>query len=44
MHWLPIGYELLANLDKVPAAGAIAIVSLPKPWWGSGFRVIAILP
>lgn len=38
--------ELLANLDKVPEAGAIVIVSFPKPREGSGFpaRVIAILP
>jgi len=38
--------ELLANLDKVPEAGAIVIVSFPKPKQGSGFpaRVIAILP
>ncbi|MBI4557657.1 MAG: cyclase family protein [Candidatus Hydrogenedentes bacterium] len=38
--------ELLTNLDKVPEAGAIAIVSFPKPKKGSGFpaRVFAILP
>jgi kynurenine formamidase len=38
--------ELLANLDKLPEAGAIAIVTFPKPKGGSGFpaRVIAILP
>jgi kynurenine formamidase len=38
--------ELLANLDKVPESGAIAIVTFPKPLGGSGFpaRVIAILP
>jgi kynurenine formamidase len=38
--------ELLANLDKVPEAGALVIVSFPKPRQGSGFpaRVIAILP
>lgn len=38
--------ELLANLDKVPEAGAIAIVTFPKPKKGSGFpaRVFAILP
>ena len=38
--------ELLANLDKVPEAGAIVIVSFPKPKGGSGFpaRVFAILP
>jgi len=38
--------ELLANLDQVPEAGAIVMVSFPKPLNGSGFpaRVIAILP
>jgi kynurenine formamidase len=38
--------EMLANLDKVPESGAIAIVTFPKPAGGSGFpaRVIAILP
>jgi Predicted metal-dependent hydrolase len=38
--------ELLTNLDQVPEAGAIAVVSFPKPKGGSGFpaRVIAILP
>jgi len=38
--------ELLANLDKVPEAGAIVVVSFPKPKRGSGFpaRVFAILP
>ena len=38
--------ELLANLDRVPEAGALVIVSFPKPRQGSGFpaRVIAILP
>ena len=38
--------ELLTNLDKVPEAGAIAVVSFPKPQGGSGFpaRVFAILP
>lgn len=38
--------ELLANLDKVPEAGAIVIVTFPKPQGGSGFpaRVFAILP
>jgi kynurenine formamidase len=37
---------LLANLDRVPESGAIAIVTFPKPADGSGFpaRVIAILP
>ncbi|HQR38014.1 MAG TPA: cyclase family protein [Blastocatellia bacterium] len=38
--------ELLADLDKVPEAGALAVVSFPKPKDGSGFpaRVFAILP
>ena len=38
--------ELLANLDKVPEAGAIVVVAFPKPKGGSGFpaRVFAILP
>ena len=38
--------ELLANLDQVPEAGAIAIVTFPKPEGGSGFpaRVFAIIP
>ena len=38
--------ELLANLDQVPEAGALVVVSVPKPQFGSGFpaRVFAILP
>lgn len=38
--------ELLANLDQLPEAGAIVIVSFPKPKGGSGFpaRVFAIIP
>ena len=38
--------ELLANLDKVPEAGAIVVVAFPKPKGGSGFpaRVFAIVP
>jgi kynurenine formamidase len=38
--------ELLANLDQVPEAGALVLVSFPKPEHGSGFpaRVIAIVP
>lgn len=38
--------ELLANLDQVPEAGAIAVVSFPKPEGGAGFpaRVFAIVP
>ncbi|MGE5483544.1 MAG: cyclase family protein [Ignavibacteriales bacterium] len=38
--------ELLTNLDKVPSYGALAVVSFPKPKYGSGFpaRVFAILP
>ena len=36
--------ELLANLDRVPTAGALVMVTFPKPRGGSGFpaRVIAI--
>jgi kynurenine formamidase len=38
--------ELLANLDKVPEAGALVLVSFPKPLHGSGFpaRVVALVP
>jgi len=38
--------ELLANLDKVPEAGALIVAAFPKPKNGSGFpaRVFAILP
>jgi kynurenine formamidase len=38
--------ELLANLDRVPEAGALVMVSFPKPEKGSGFpaRVVAIVP
>jgi kynurenine formamidase len=38
--------ELLANLDRVPEAGALVIVSFPKPEEGSGFpaRVVALVP
>ena len=38
--------ELLTNQDQVPEAGAIVVVSFPKPKGGSGFpaRVFAILP
>lgn len=38
--------ELLCNLDKVPAAGALVMVSWPKPYKGSGFpaRAVAIIP
>jgi kynurenine formamidase len=38
--------EMLANLDRVPEAGALVMVSWPKPEGGTGFpaRVIAILP
>ncbi len=38
--------ELLTNLDQVPEAGAIVVVSFPKPKGGSGFpaRVFAIIP
>lgn len=38
--------EMLANLDQVPEAGALAIIMWPKPDGGTGFpaRVIAIVP
>lgn len=38
--------ELLNNLDKVPEAGAIVFVTVPKPKDGSGFpaRVFAVVP
>ncbi|GAB6036430.1 cyclase family protein [Fundidesulfovibrio butyratiphilus] len=38
--------ELLANLDQTPEAGALIVVTFPKPKDGSGFpaRVFAILP
>jgi kynurenine formamidase len=38
--------EMLANLDQVPEAGALLMVSWPKPEGGTGFpaRVIAIAP
>jgi kynurenine formamidase len=38
--------ELLDNLDKVPEAGALVVVTWPKPKAGSGFpaRVFAINP
>ncbi len=38
--------ELMANLDQMPEAGAMVVVSFPKPKGGSGFpaRVFAILP
>jgi kynurenine formamidase len=38
--------ELLTNLDQVPEAGALVVVSFPKPKGGSGFpaRIFAILP
>ena len=37
--------EVLTNLDQVPEAGAIVVVSFPKPKGSSGFpaRVFAIL-
>ncbi|NJQ04596.1 cyclase family protein [Streptomyces lonarensis] len=36
--------ELLANLDRVPEAGAVVVASWPKPRGGSGFpaRVVAL--
>lgn len=38
--------ELLDNLERVPEAGALAVVAFPKPKNGSGFpaRAFAILP
>ncbi len=38
--------ELLANLDRVPATGALVVATWPKPRNGSGFpaRVFAIIP
>ena len=38
--------EMLANLDRLPEAGALVMVTWPKPEGGTGFpaRVIAILP
>jgi kynurenine formamidase len=38
--------ELIANLDKVPEAGALLVCSWPKPRAGSGFpaRLFAIIP
>jgi kynurenine formamidase len=38
--------ELLDNLERIPEAGALAIVTFPKPKNGSGFpaRIFAILP
>jgi kynurenine formamidase len=38
--------EFLANLDKVPEAGALMMVTFPKPRGGTGFpaRAVAIVP
>jgi kynurenine formamidase len=38
--------ELIANLDKVPEAGALLICTWPKPKAGSGFpaRLFAVIP
>jgi len=38
--------EVMANLDKVPATGALLVVAWPKPKNGLGFpvRAFAILP
>jgi kynurenine formamidase len=38
--------EVMANLDKVPAAGAVIVVTWPKVEKGLGFpaRAFAILP
>ncbi len=42
-HWQ---IEVMANLDKVPATGALIVATWPKPAHGLGFpaRVFAILP
>jgi kynurenine formamidase len=42
-HWQ---IEVMANLDRVPATGALIVVSWPKPEHGLGFpaRAFAILP
>jgi kynurenine formamidase len=42
-HWQ---IEVMANLDRVPATGALLVVSWPKPRHGLGFpaRAFAILP
>ena len=42
-HWQ---IEVMASLDKVPATGALLVVSWPKPENGLGFpaRALAILP
>jgi kynurenine formamidase len=42
-HWQ---IEVMANLDQVPATGALIVVSWPKPRGGLGFpaRAFAILP
>jgi kynurenine formamidase len=42
-HWQ---IEAMANLDRVPATGALIVVSWPKPKGGLGFpaRAFAILP
>jgi kynurenine formamidase len=38
--------ELLANLDQLPEAGALVLVTFPKPKNGTGFpaRVVALVP
>jgi kynurenine formamidase len=42
-HWQ---IEVMANLDRVPATGALIVVAWPKPRRGLGFpaRAFAILP
>jgi len=42
-HWQ---IEVMADLDKVPATGALIVVTWPKPAGGLGFpaRAFAILP
>lgn len=46
LHQNHFQIELLANLDKVPEAGALVVVTFPNVKGGSGFpaRVFAILP
>jgi len=46
MHRDHYQIEMLTNLDKVPEAGGLAVVTFPKPLAGSGFpaRVFAIVP
>lgn len=48
-YWLGTDHyqiEMLAHLDEVPDAGALVMVTFPKPHRGTGFpaRIIAIVP